>query len=370
LSPAGCLLAVIGAANLARRNQTALLLLALIGTAAFVFAWTFAVPDVEVFVIPTFLTLWLLAAVGLGAIERLPTGRPWLGRLAAASITAGLVAMLTWRAYAQEDLSRETYDIQYFDAFFQRVHFPGNFLMDEDQEYETQQALRYKLYAEHAARGAFHAGDLDELPDPRVLLTMGREVYAFEPARAYLEGRGLLFAPVALSTFDMSRRPLFRAVGTLPCRDVRSGEWAIFEAGELLGPRITMWIHSGALGPGLGTARVTVWAQTAERPLDAATRLVEGRPLEDRGDAFRADVLAELKALTTQLAKEALQVAVVQPFIGRDQLTLPLTGPRGGAAVLAVSPLPKWLAARFEAQGGAMGRFCASPVNGTGMAPQ
>ena len=364
LSLAGLLFAALGVIVLARRNLAAMVLLTLTGAGAFAFACTFNVPDVEVFVIPTFLALWLLVAVGLGVVERLPVWRPMMGRLAAAAITAGLSTVLVSRAYAQEDLSRETYDVNYFDAFFQRVHFPGSFLLDEDHEYENHQALRYKLYAENAARGPFHAGDLDEVNDPQSLLKTGRDVYAFEPARAFLEGRGLLFAPVTLSTLDMSRRPLFRAIGTAPCRDVSSGEWAIFNANDLLGPRLSMWIRAGGRGPGLDTARVTVYGQTDDPPADHATRLVGGARLDGREENFHRDVPAERQALIARLAQDGLTMPASQPFVGRDQFTLPLTGPRTGMAVHALSPRPTWLAVRFEAEGGTAGRFCASPTHG------
>jgi transmembrane protein TMEM260 (protein O-mannosyltransferase) len=291
----GLLLAAVGFIGLARKNWRAALLLGLSAAAVFAFACTYDVVDIQVFVIPVFVVLWLGAAYGLTILVPLLVRAP-TRRGPVALLVAGTVALvLVTRSYAAEDLSRETADADYLAAMTKRMKGPAVVFVEDTTAWTN--AIRYQLIVDHEALGGSRTLNFDEVPDPRALVGR-RHLYAFEPARARLEPRGLLFTEMKIPSNGWFGPGFFRAIDVAPCRDVGDAEWASLEAGQMIGPRVTTWIQ-----PKRGEAlarplRVTTYAFSPDGRTEIAgtsSRVTDAQSLSGAAleTALRADGVSE-----------------------------------------------------------------------------
>lgn len=207
----------VGIARLARSDRRALALLAWGALASWAFGVVYVVPDVEVFVIPAFVLLWLLAGVGVGALEGCgAAGRVGIGALALAVPSAQLACN-----FSANDRHLETADARFFDALMAQLP-PSTAVVP--LAWPIEYALTYKIAGEGVR------------PDIRVLRTLG-------PTRRHWITEGLR---------QDAQRPLFALGDPLP-----------------------------KLGPGYEVSVVPVFADSLDefvaRRRDAETVLMVGR---------------------------------------------------------------------------------------------
>ncbi len=201
-------LAAVGLVRLAASNWRAAMLLGTAALAVFAFACTYDVEDIAVFVIPVFVVMWMLAAVGLSWIAsqvRRPAARVAL----AVGATAALAVLLVARWYAQEDLSGARDDPRYFEAMFDTIQTPA-LIFAGSHEYAFEHAARYEQLTRPGMADRVRVARIGDDPDPALNLRDSRGTYAFEEARSALEAEGVDMAAVVLEarlTDRLAERP-------------------------------------------------------------------------------------------------------------------------------------------------------------------
>jgi hypothetical protein len=189
---AGVLLGCVGAGVLARHRWREALLL-LLGAAGVVgFALNYRVDDGEVFLIPAFVLLWPLVAVGAQALlaaaaPRLPLGWP---RRAIALLLLALPAAQFARHFDASDHSARSFEARYFEALFEALPTRAVVLAET---YTVDQMVLYELFgAGHGARKHLRLVPRDA-ETIEVYARRGQTVVAFGRAQEELEQQGFRF---------------------------------------------------------------------------------------------------------------------------------------------------------------------------------
>ncbi len=189
----GLLLAALGLFALARHARREALLLGLAVAGLLVFALGYDVPDIDVFLVASFVPLWALAGVGLErALRAAPTGLPRV-------LVAGLA--LAWPAsqaalhFRASDHSARSFEMRYFAALFETL--PDHAAIAAES-YTIDHMVLYELLGERAARGR----DIRALPGDAESVSAaagkGARVFAFERTVGALRSQGFRFTPVRL----------------------------------------------------------------------------------------------------------------------------------------------------------------------------
>jgi transmembrane protein TMEM260 (protein O-mannosyltransferase) len=230
LTPIGVLAALTGiAAVIVERITLGVLLL--VGAAGILFlTLNVGATDAEGFLIPAFVLIWIVVGLGLG----------WLSRRANTVVKHGAVGVVlvaltlpSWqlaRNYRINDHHRRTYEIQYFNALFDRLEQRAALVTES---YAIDQLVLYKLAGEHADRGRTISLITREVDTVRQRADTGFAIYAFAAGRTALESHGFRFEPIQLSTgggqsggpIDMSPLPLFRLAKATTCMDIGNAGW-------------------------------------------------------------------------------------------------------------------------------------------------
>jgi uncharacterized membrane protein len=197
LTLVGLALALVGGAWLLRRRLAQALLLLLGGGAILGFAANYAVVDTPVFLIPTILVLWLLAAVAAEQAIGIAGRWPWAA-LALGVATLSLPAWNLTHNFATTDRSRDTTSAVVLDAVF-RVLPDRTALVHED--FLVDRMVMFKLLGDRAA-----AGRRIELVDRHADAVQrrradGASVFAFGKAarRLRYDALNFAFAPLPLT---------------------------------------------------------------------------------------------------------------------------------------------------------------------------
>lgn len=229
MNVAGALLLAIGVLVSWRRRLTAGLLLVL---GALGVAWLTVNVDADVdgFILPAVVMMWLLAGLGLQAVWE------WLSRRGSAGLVVGLAALVAlpgWqlsRNYRANDHHRRTYEIGYMNALFASL---GDRSAIVREAYSVDQQLLYKLVAEHAAGSR----TIELIDAGRATIEhyaqAGYAVYAFVGSRDLLEGFGFRFTAVQLheggrpegEPVDMAPLALFKLARWAPCAAIGNLGW-------------------------------------------------------------------------------------------------------------------------------------------------
>ena len=182
----GAALGVIGIVWLLRRRVSAAILLATGAVAILAFALNYSVIDTPVFLIPSLLVAWLLAAVGAEqVVSRLPA-RAWIG---SASVVFCLIpAWLFATNFKLSDRSRDTRAAIELDRLFQALPDRASIV---SEDFIADRMVTAKLLGDDAANGR-HI----ELADPdsnllRQRLEAGEAVFAFRKSAQTLRFDGL-----------------------------------------------------------------------------------------------------------------------------------------------------------------------------------
>jgi len=225
-NPLGILFVLGGiAATVVRRLPEGVLLA--LGASGILFLTLNVAADVEGFLVPAFVMLWILSAIGFEALWRMTAVATRAGTPLMAALAVALPAAQLARNYRANDHHRRTYEIRYTDALFRTLE---DRTVVVSEAYDIDHLLYYKLIGEHAARGreiSVVQGDPERL---RQDVANGFTIYAFDEGRKLLEGNGFRLAAVTLteadgSAIDMSHMPLFRVQKVAGCRDVGNLGW-------------------------------------------------------------------------------------------------------------------------------------------------
>ncbi|HEX5214796.1 MAG TPA: DUF2723 domain-containing protein [Vicinamibacterales bacterium] len=367
LTIAGLVLALIGVAWLLRTNWRAAALVLATGVTIFFFALTYDVPDTQVFLVPVFMTLWLLAGVGAALVARIiARDRGWAGALSLAA-AGTLAVVLVSRSYAAEDLSAETFDRRLVSAFLAQIETPAVVYFDHDDA--LSHAVRYGLLVDHAARGRVSIGRLHGV-DPRRNWSDEVTTYTFEPARRLIESRGIFMTPVALTSpdsapFDADRVPVFRGVGLAPCRDGMTNSWSILDRDVLMGPRLTAWVGSDLQMPRrTDDMQVTVIVGADRAALEVGAYMSDGEEVSATLESFDTADPAARDALYAELARATLTSRPPTRFVARATFPFPLTPDGHADLVLATGPSPTWVAIFVRSRRTTGVRYCGAPPDG------
>lgn len=492
LTLAGLVLAGIGAVALVRRNWRAAVLLAAGALVVFGFACSYDVPDIQVFVIPVFVVLWLLAGVGVAALVQALIASPRPRAVLAAACAVAFSTTAIARSYVVEDLSGETFDAEYFDAMMNQIEKPAAIYF----EYENPvgHALRYQILVERRDIGGGRVAFVNEGPDLRSSYTSRPGNYAIHPHQLLLETRGLLLAPVTLEAslsrqlgglpasatiaiaippgiaaslsaddleflraagigrlpssaglaaivrrgrplaletggasavaqsdgelslavrvdgahagvlldghevaaaddaalvvamdvagrvlwsvqanrargllprLDMTRRPLFRVVGTSPCDTTVAGTWTRFAGPALIGPRLAVWVPAprGRTAPADGTA--VVYAGGDEIPLNFYGISTDGSDLHPVIENFDMSSPGDATRLADRMSQDRQTSQLGTRFVARVEFALSRRSKSSEmSAILTAAPHPAVLLADLVAAEGSPVRFCISPARG------
>ena len=196
LGMAGVGLVLIGTLTLARRQRAALVLLLGGAIGVVTFALNYGVPDIAVFLIPSFVLLWLVAGVGMSTL--LGLARPALSTRAATALTAlalTLPAFQLARSFRENDHSARTFEIRYFDALFARLPTRVAFVYEG---HSVDHMLLYKIHAEGGEQGREIYPVPARAADVERRLAQGLTVFAFENGHRALKHEGFEFEPVRL----------------------------------------------------------------------------------------------------------------------------------------------------------------------------
>ena len=196
LGIAGICLALAGTLALLRRHRAVLALL-LGGTLGVVaFALNYGVPDIAVFLIPSFVLLWLAAGVGLETL--LAAVRPLIPARLAVLVTAlalAVPAVQLARSFRENDHSTRTFEIRYFDALFASLPTRVAFV---NEGHSVDHMLLYKIHAEGGEQGREIYPIPARAADVERRLAQGIVVFAFENGHRVLKHEGFDFEPVRL----------------------------------------------------------------------------------------------------------------------------------------------------------------------------
>ena len=324
-NPLGVILVLAGVAALAIRRERVGALLVL-GAGGILFLTLNVDADVEGFLVPAFVMMWMIAGFGFEALLQVPG----LSTAAGVPVVAVLVlALPSWqlrRNYAYNDHHRRTFETRYAEALFD--------LLDQrsavvSESYSIDHLIYYKLLAEHAAAGRQIEIVPKDVTVVRQLAERGFAVFAFSEGRTFLEANGVRLRPVTLpqprspgGPIDMSALPLFRMVRIAGCHDVGNTDWQDISDtppgdGRLLvridnyrpfEARVTLYAGAGASG----------W-ETAE-PLLAISR--GPQPSRVTVDAFEGPDSAALRAALKQDGVTAPGRLLKQPRVRRIGVTV------------------------------------------------
>lgn len=356
LSIVGLILAVLGLARTVRAEWRVALLLAMNAVIIFLFACSYNVPDIQVFVIPVFAMLWILAAYGLTWVTW-PVRRAQLRLSLTLATTLLIAASLVAHGYAKNDLSHADADVRYVDAIVGHLETPAIVFFDDDVP--LTHAVRYGFIAKGWPMGVARTMTPEETTDPRDFVGR-RHVYALQRARALLEPRGLLFALMATPDSGIPDRVFFSAIDVAPCKDVGSREWANLGASEMIGSRVTAWLRQAtrnALDPPLHTAG---YLFADEHLIDVTF----GNPFMPRTRYFDRDTEAGRRELAAALTTDGIAAPPAGRYVTRYEQDLVLGDSGHASGINIFSAHATGALFRFDAALPARVRFCASPVDG------
>jgi hypothetical protein len=324
LNPLGMLLvcAGLGALIVRRAGEGVLLVL---GAAGIVFLTLNVDADVEGFLVPAFVLLWVVAGVGLDVLWRLAAraGRyrsVVMAVMIAAAIT--LPALQLARNYRVNDHHRRTYEIRYLDALFDRLE-PRAAIVTE--AYAIDQLVLYKLIGERADRGRAIELIPRQPAEVRRRAASGYAVYAFSGAHGALEQSGFRFESIQLAPrspagppIDMTPIPLFRLVRAAACHDVGNAGWQdvtdVARDGRLIvridnyrpfDSRLVLYV--GRRTPEAGSPLLAV-SQGPERPVMNALTFAAGT--RELAAALQRDGLTEARVLTQHATVQRVELDV------------------------------------------------------------
>ncbi len=283
----GALLALTGLVVLGRRKPREALLLGLAAAGLLCFALNYDVPDLDVFLVPAFVPLFVLAAVGVEALVAAGRGAaPALAVLALAWPSAQLA-----RNFKANDHSDRTYEMRYFASLFEAL---PNRSAIAAESYTIDHMVLYEIFGEQAAR------DRDVITVPadaasiEAVAARGYTVFVLERTRAALEPLGYAFAPVRLldAPLDEYTRTLPRERILLEAGPSRDGRHASigpqFDARAVssTGDNATVLVDAGeAMGTSAVKAPVALRAESL--PAGSAAIVGDGEAARsERGIAF------------------------------------------------------------------------------------
>ena len=193
---AGLAMAAMGLASLIVRDRA---VAALLGVGAFV-AWAlpanYTLADLGGFLLPAFVMLWFLLAVGFEQLRSIAARK---GRVAGVTVVVAAVALASVQVranYAANDLHRSTFESRYFKALFEQLPAGAALITDD---YWIEQIVHYGIVSGDFPR---HAPPLRLIkPDPDVVrqeIERGVAVYTMPRTTGALRGFGFGFDPVTL----------------------------------------------------------------------------------------------------------------------------------------------------------------------------
>ena len=229
-TPIGVVLAMAGIVAMAL-NRITIGVLLILGAGGILFlTLNVGATDAEGFLIPAFLLIWIMIGIGLEWLSRVAGKVVRHGAAGAIAVALALPTLQLARNYRINDHHRRTYEIQYFDALFNRLETRAAIVTES---YAVDQLVLYKLAGERAARG--RAIDLitRDIETVRQRATAGIATYAFSNGRTALESHGFRFEPIQLAAagnhsgapIDMSPLPLFRLTKVTSCQDIGNAGW-------------------------------------------------------------------------------------------------------------------------------------------------
>lgn len=196
----GLALAVAGACWLLWRRTSAAILLIAGGAAILVFALNYSVVDTPVFLIPSLLVAWLLAAVGSEALASWLPARRWTG----AATTALCLAIPAWLLatnFGASDRSRDTNTEVTLDRLFETLPDRASIV---HEDFLIDRMVMAKLLADAASARQIELASSGSSGLAR-RLESGRAVFAFSKSAERLRFAG----------FDVSFEPLRTIEGPL-----------------------------------------------------------------------------------------------------------------------------------------------------------
>jgi hypothetical protein len=231
LNPGGLCLLAIGLAVTAIRRPSIAILFGL-GATGVLFLTLNVDADVDGFLVPAVVLLWVLVALGLDAVLS------WLaraGRPGVAVASAAAIALPLWqidRNYKVSDHHQRTYEIHYLDALFPSLENRVAFV---HEAYPVDQLILYKVAGERANGSRTVTIIRADQPTVQSYAKDGFTIYAFGDGRRALEGRGLGFEQVQLRTppsaagpgsdIDMAALPLFKLTRRTECLPMGNLGW-------------------------------------------------------------------------------------------------------------------------------------------------
>ena len=227
LNPLGVVLALVGLVALVLRRTTAAILL-IAGAGGILFlTLNVGATDVDGFLIPSFVLLWVVAGIGLGWLAQRVAALVKHSAIVVTLLALALPVLQLTRNYRANDHHRRTYETRYFDALFDRLE-PRAVIVTES--YSVDQLVLYKLAGERAAGARSIALITRDIDTVRQRANTGFATYAFAEGRKALESHGFRFEPIQLSTktigpIDMSPLPLFRLAKVTSCQDIGNAGW-------------------------------------------------------------------------------------------------------------------------------------------------
>ena len=230
LNPFGVVLVGAGLiALVVRRIRLGIFLV--LGAAAIMFlTLNVGATDVEGFLIPAFLLIWIIIGIGLRWLAGLANSVARHGGLACVALALALPSLQVTRNYRPNDHHRRTYEIRYFDALFRQFESRSAIVTES---YAIDQLVLYKLAGERAAGARTIELISRDSETVRQRATAGFTTYAFADGRRALESNGFRFEPMQLSSadspsvppIDMSPLPLFRLAKLTSCQDIGNAGW-------------------------------------------------------------------------------------------------------------------------------------------------
>jgi transmembrane protein TMEM260 (protein O-mannosyltransferase) len=229
-TPIGILLALVGFAAIIV-NRITIGVLLIVGAGGILFlTLNVGATDAEGFLIPAFGLTWIVIGIGLGWLSQWASTVAKRGAVVAIVVALALPALQVTRNYRINDHHRRTYEIEYFDALFDRLEARAAIVTES---YAVDQLVLYKLAGEHADRGRTISLITRDVETVRQRATTGFTIYAFSGGRTTLESHGFRFEPIQLSTvghhaavaIDMSPLPLFRLIKVTTCQDIGNAGW-------------------------------------------------------------------------------------------------------------------------------------------------
>jgi hypothetical protein len=226
----GIVLAFAGlAALIVRRSRTGVLLIVGAGGILFL-TLNVGATDVEGFLIPAFVLTWIIVGIGSGWLSDRVGALVKQGGAAVMVAALVLPLMQLARNYRVNDHHRRIYEIQYFNALFDRLEARSAIVTES---YAVDQLVLYKLAGERADRGRTISLITRDVETVRQRATSGVATYAFSDGRTALESHGFRFEPIQLSAvgiqsgaqIDMSPLPLFRLTKVTSCQDIGNAGW-------------------------------------------------------------------------------------------------------------------------------------------------